>query len=94
MPTAHGISPLKEQIVSSQEPLVWAFPTGTEIGLALTPLYPSVPLAASLDPQVTSQREYDRLSATLRKLGLSDEKFAPDPAKRRLRQRVVPESDR
>jgi hypothetical protein len=52
MPTAHGISPLKEQIVSSQEPLVWAFPTGTEIGLAVTPLYPSVPLAASLDPQL------------------------------------------
>jgi hypothetical protein len=52
MPTAHGISPLKEQIVSSQEPLVWAFPTGTEIGLALIPLYPSVPLAASLDPQL------------------------------------------
>jgi hypothetical protein len=52
MPTAHGISPLKEQIVSSQEPLVWAFPTGTEIGLALTPLYPSIPLAASLDPQL------------------------------------------
>jgi hypothetical protein len=52
MPTAHGISPLKEQIVSSQEPLVWAFPTGIEIGLALTPLYPSVPLAASLDPQL------------------------------------------
>jgi hypothetical protein len=52
MPTAHSISPLKEQIVSSQEPLVWAFAAGTEIGLALIPLYPSVPLAASLDPQL------------------------------------------
>ncbi len=41
-----------EQIVSSQEPLVWVFPTGTEIRLALTPLYPSVPLTASLDPQL------------------------------------------
>jgi hypothetical protein len=71
-------------------------------GGATIPLYLDAVSARDMRPtddvdcvvEVTSQREDDRLSATLRELGLSDEEFAPDPAKRRLRQRVVPESDR
>jgi hypothetical protein len=52
MLTAYSISPLKEQIVNSGEAIVWALPTGTEVGLAISPLYPSVPMAASADPQL------------------------------------------
>jgi hypothetical protein len=52
MPTAYSISPLKEQIVNSGEAIVWALPTGTEVGLAIAPLYPSVPHAASTDPEL------------------------------------------
>jgi hypothetical protein len=50
MPTAHSVAPLKEQIVSAGESYVWAFPTGTVRGVAIEPLYSSVPYAAAQDP--------------------------------------------
>jgi hypothetical protein len=50
IPTAHAISPLKEMIVSNAEPYVWAADFGEVRGLAIEPLYPSVPLAVQTDP--------------------------------------------
>jgi hypothetical protein len=81
MPTAHGISPLKEQIVSDREPFVWACPTGTEIGLAITPLYPSAPLAANLDPQLY---ELLGLIDALRVGRMREQQLAADALQERL----------
>lgn len=50
IPTAHAISSLKETIVSNAEPYVWAADFGEVRGLAIEPLYPSVPLAVRTDP--------------------------------------------
>jgi hypothetical protein len=50
IPTAHAVSPLKEIISSSAEPYVWAADFGEVRGLAIEPLYPSVPLAVKTDP--------------------------------------------
>jgi hypothetical protein len=52
MPTAHGINPLKEQIVSSGETYVWAHPTGKVRGVAIEPFYKAVPYAAEQDPEL------------------------------------------
>ncbi|QKT03542.1 hypothetical protein HUS23_06840 [Ectothiorhodospiraceae bacterium 2226] len=47
MPTAHAAPPLVEHIVSGGEPPpVWPYADGTVRGIALYPLYPSVPAAA------------------------------------------------
>lgn len=50
IPTAHATSPLREMIVSNAEPYVWAADFGEVRGLAIEPLYPSVPLAVQTDP--------------------------------------------
>jgi hypothetical protein len=50
IPTAHAVSPLKEMIASNGEPYVWAASFGDLRGLAIEPLYPSVPLAVKTDP--------------------------------------------
>lgn len=50
-PTAHGVSPLKEMLVATNEPLpVWPHPHGPMRGEALLPLYENLPLAAAADP--------------------------------------------
>lgn len=52
-PTAHGVSPLKEQLMSSNEPVpVWPHRKGKVRGLALLPLYEKLPLAANEDIQL------------------------------------------
>lgn len=49
-PTAHGVSPLKELLASSSEPVpVWPHPRGKVRGMALLPLYEKLPLAAMED---------------------------------------------
>jgi hypothetical protein len=52
MPTAHGINPLKGQIVSAGETYVWAYPTGKVRGVAIEPLYKAVPYAAEQDQEL------------------------------------------
>jgi hypothetical protein len=52
IPTAHGINPLKEQIVSAGEIYVWAYPQGTVRGVSIEPLYKAVPYAASQDQEL------------------------------------------
>jgi hypothetical protein len=49
-PTSHGVSPLKELLVSSSEPVpVWPHPRGRIRGMALLPLYEKLPMAAMED---------------------------------------------
>lgn len=51
MPTGYAAPPLVSQIVQPNEPVpVWPFKSGTVRGVALYPLYPTVPDAASRDP--------------------------------------------
>lgn len=51
MPTSYAAPPLKDQIVQPNEPVpVWPDKNGTVRGMALTPLYPTVPQAASRNP--------------------------------------------
>ena len=53
MATAWAAQPLATLIVAgSSAPPVWPMPEGSMRGQALYPLYPSVPLAASRDPQL------------------------------------------
>lgn len=49
MPTAHSAPPLKEKIISKVD-FVWPLPKGSSRGLAIPPIYRSVPLAAQSDP--------------------------------------------
>jgi hypothetical protein len=51
MPTAESVAPLVGLLPPSHEPpSVWPDPTGDVRGVALEPLYKSVPVAASRDP--------------------------------------------
>ena len=53
LPTAHAAAPLKDRIGQSTDPPpVWPSPGGQSRGLALYPLYPSVPSAAMRDPDL------------------------------------------
>jgi hypothetical protein len=52
IPTAHGINPLKEQIVGAGEIYVWAYPQGTMRGVSIEPLYKAVPYAANQDQEL------------------------------------------
>jgi hypothetical protein len=53
MPTGYAASPLKEKITQSNDPIpVWPYKKGQARGVALYPLYPSVPDAASRNPQL------------------------------------------
>ncbi len=48
MPTAHSAPPLKDKIISKTD-FVWPLPKGPTRGLAIKPIYPSVPVATQND---------------------------------------------
>jgi hypothetical protein len=51
MPTGYAAPPLKRLIVQGSDPVpVWPHKSGTVRGIALYPLYPSVPAAAERNP--------------------------------------------
>jgi hypothetical protein len=53
VPTAHSAEPLKSKLVASpSEVYVWPAPQGAVRGQAIAPLYRSVPVAASNDPEL------------------------------------------
>ena len=53
MPTSYAAEPLASQIAIGDEPIpVWPDPKGTQKGLAMLPLYRSVPDAAKKDPKL------------------------------------------
>jgi hypothetical protein len=57
-PTAYAAPVLRDQLTATDEPVpVWPYSKGTARGMALQPLYPSVPRAAELDPKL-----YDALA--------------------------------
>ena len=51
LPTGYAAAPLNEKIRASSDPVpVWPYKDGTVRGMALYPLYPSVPGAAARNP--------------------------------------------
>lgn len=53
MPTAYAAAPMDKLIApSSDPPPVWPHAEGTARGIALIPLYPSIPAAASRNPEL------------------------------------------
>ena len=51
MPTAHAAAPMKDHITADLDPVpVWPHADGTVRGIALYPLYPTVPDAAGRNP--------------------------------------------
>ncbi len=53
MPTAHAGPALRDRLIASDEPPpVWPYSKGSVRGIALQPLYPSVPTAAEYDPRL------------------------------------------
>ncbi|OGA21087.1 MAG: hypothetical protein A3I01_08125 [Betaproteobacteria bacterium RIFCSPLOWO2_02_FULL_65_24] len=53
MPTGYAAPPLNSVIVQPNEPPpVWPYAEGTVRGYSFTPLYPTVPAAASRDPKL------------------------------------------
>jgi hypothetical protein len=53
IPTAYAAAPLNQLIVPGDEPIpVWPYPEGNKRGIALTPLYETVPKAALHDPEL------------------------------------------
>ena len=53
MPTAYSAAPLAEMLAAqTEDAMVWPTPDGNTRGVTLTPLYPSVPAAASKDPEL------------------------------------------
>ncbi len=52
VPTAISASPMKEAINNSDESFVWPSKNGRARGQAITPLYPTVPLAVQQDAEL------------------------------------------
>lgn len=52
LPTAWGRAPLRDEQTADDDIPVWPSPEGTVRGWELTPLYPSVPFAASQDERL------------------------------------------
>jgi hypothetical protein len=53
MPTSHAAPPLVSQFVPDNDlPPVWPYSEGTTRGVAIVPLYPTAPIAASRDPRL------------------------------------------
>ncbi len=56
VPTSYAAEPLSQLISPGSEPIpVWPYAEGKSRGIALTPLYKSVPAAALRDPQLYEQ---------------------------------------
>lgn len=51
VPTAHSMSPLSDLIIS-KESLVWPYSEGTQRGMAVNPLYKTVPIAVQTDKKL------------------------------------------
>lgn len=51
VPTAHSAPPLNQQIVQDDEPFVWPHPDGTVRGLAIQPLYHTLPGVVADKPE-------------------------------------------
>jgi hypothetical protein len=91
VPTSYAAPPLNKRIQPGSElPPVWPFPEGQQRGVALEPLYRTVPAAALRD-----QFLYELLALidALREGRARERKLAENELIRRLRQDERPESD-
>lgn len=52
IPTAASASPIKEELTSSADMIVWPYCKGTARGMAIEPLYKSVPIAVQNDNEL------------------------------------------
>jgi len=84
LPTAESAPPLSLQLATSDAPpRVWPHPSGNVRGVALVPLYASVPVAALRDPVL---REWLALADALRSARGRIAGLARDEVQKRLRE--------
>lgn len=85
IPTSYAAAPLNRLIAAGEEPIpVWAHPDGKSRGIALTPLYKTVPIAALRDPLL-----YEKLALVdaLRDGRTRERKLAEQELKKLLRKK-------
>lgn len=81
IPTAFSAKPMLGKIVGEQLPVVWPSNEGDQRGLALEPIYDSVPFAAKRDPELY---ELLAIADSLRSGGVRERKVAEEEIRRRL----------
>jgi len=84
VPTSYAAAPLNKLVAKGRDPVpVWPFADGTERGIALEPLYRTVPLAALRDPVLY---ELLAIADALRDGRLRERKIAEEQLRERLRR--------
>ena len=86
LPTSYAAEPLKRLIAAGDEPIpVWPHPEGKSRGIALAPLYKTVPIAAMRDPAL-----YEKLALVdaLRDGRTRERKLAEQELKKILRKKA------
>jgi DNA-binding Lrp family transcriptional regulator len=86
LPTSYAAAPLNRLIAAGDEPIpVWPYPEGKRRGVALAPLYKTVPIAATRDPSL-----YEKLALVdaLRDGRARERKLAAQELKKRLRKKA------
>jgi hypothetical protein len=86
LPTSYAAAPLNRLIAAGDEPIpVWPHPEGKSRGIALAPLYKTVPIAAMGDPLL-----YEKLALVdaLRDGRTRERKLAEQEIKRLLREKA------
>ena len=86
VPTSYAAAPLNRLIAAGKEPIpVWPYPEGKKRGIALAPLYKTVPDAALRDPAL-----YQKLALVdaLRDGRVRERKLAEQELKRLLRPKL------
>jgi hypothetical protein len=84
IPTSYAAAPLNKLVTKGRDPVpVWPFANGTERGVALEPLYRTVPFAALRDPVLY---ELLAIADALRDGRVRERKIAEEQLKERLRR--------
>jgi len=86
IPTSYAAPPLNRLIAAGHEPIpVWPHPEGKKRGIALAPLYKTVPIAAMSDPSL-----YEKLALVdaLRDGRTRERKLAEQELKKLLRKKA------
>jgi hypothetical protein len=83
MATVHAVPPLKGLFNQREEPWVWPWEQGEDLGESLEPLYPTVPLVCAKDPVL---REWLALFDAVRAGRAREQRFALEQLELRLGQ--------
>lgn len=81
IPTAFSAKPMRGKVVGEELPMVWPSDEGDQRGLALEPIYPSVPHSAKVDPEL---HELLAIVDSLRVGGVREKKVAEEEIRKRL----------